>query len=1105
MQSASLVHQLPANTCVGSTLASPAPRAELGRHAVSLLPTVTAFFSSLSPGYTPIGSAPVAFAASDSTRRQDWSETTAGVANQLKLASNFAASWLPQLRVVSEAVSAVCSSILLTNDFSRLLDKKDDHKPSNDSQSNNRGAKAAAFTLVALDTLGCAAATNGERGSAQNPIEVPDSATLSQIGQADYPTDAYYLQTQSFSHNRTEPGVAFGGHYDGGCHTITDLNTCLFSNLEPYANVRNLRLSNSTIDGNRQYLAVLACEMAPHARSSNIRVEHSSVTNRRAGTSDQPTATGVITGHQHTAAQMLGSELHNCAVISSQPHALTGALGGLIDGVVKDAIITHSHVKSAGSSSPTGIGAGQLNGHINGMAVFKSQANTTGRSAVAGIGAGLVMGSLEQLTVAKCQVYTTGKQAHAGIGAGQTGDRNNLNYGFVDDLISVDNQVNTTGSEAATAIAVGQLNGENNKVISVRSSAKATGYNADASIGQGDDTHNTGESRNQVIVNSTVDSEYGIASLGLGTVRSMTALNNKITFIDRIKLNKKILVNNTLIVNNTFVVNGTKEENKEIILTKKMTIIDAGLNHNVSTIDSANLCRHADPRLVHPNCTVTSPLLNHNCSSSPLDKLNSTFWIPIEINGTETFNRIGQSADYPTHAHYLQTSNLNGSQFNSNMSLIFSGHYDGQNHVIEDLPACLFQHLRGTVRNLHLTRARISADDQSAGVVACKMSDASTIDNITVSDSQVATRGPAMAGIICGERVGLANQITRVEVTNSSVSTQGNGAHAGVIAGQCHGQTHQASIHNSQASTEGYGACAGVGGGTVKGRLAEATFTCSRAETNGTEANTGIGAGAVSYGRVGPMTVIDGEVHTRGRRANAGIGAGDIEPFGAVGDINVLKSNVLTEGRHADAGIGVGSLDAVRFGRAYDVRSIGCQARSEGDQAQAGISIGSIDVGSPSVKDERLIDRIANFTSIDNTVTALGQRSHGSVHGVLLDRGNTGHKAQPVGSMVVNTRVSDRINDIRHLNQDSLKKNASTLCASADPRFVQPDCQTSADALAQNCPLPPPLLIATPPLASGMNIALVTALVAGGAFLLGAGVFGAYWYIRHRETQTRNN
>ena len=135
---------------------------------------------------------------------------------------------------------------------------------------------------------------------------------------------------------------------------------------------------------------------------------------------------------------------------------------------------------------------------------------------------------------------------------------------------------------------------------------------------------------------------------------------------------------------------------------------------------------------------------------------------------------------------------------------------------------------------------------------------------------------------------------------------------------------------------------------------------------------------------------------------------------------------------------------------------------------------------------------------------ALGQRSHGSVHGVILDQGNTGQKVQPVGSVVVNTRVSDRINDTRHLNQDSLKQNASTLCASADPRFVQPDCQTSTDALTQNCPLPPPLLTVAPA-AGGINIALVTGLVVGGAFLLGAGVFGAYWYVRHREAQKRNN
>ena len=56
------------------------------------------------------------------------------------------------------------------------------------------GYAAAALIMVALDSLTTAAATPaaGERGSAQNPIPVPDRETLSKIGQNGYPTYAYY-------------------------------------------------------------------------------------------------------------------------------------------------------------------------------------------------------------------------------------------------------------------------------------------------------------------------------------------------------------------------------------------------------------------------------------------------------------------------------------------------------------------------------------------------------------------------------------------------------------------------------------------------------------------------------------------------------------------------------------------------------------------------------------------------------------------------------------------------------------------------------------------------------------------------------------------------
>ena len=1056
MQSASFVPSPPAHACTGFASASQAPRAGLGGHGVAVLPMVTAFFSSLSPGYQPTDSGPVVSFTSGSAQQQNWSEATAGAVQQLKLASNIASSWLPQFRVVSEAITAVCSSFALAHDLGRVLDKKDDQKSSDNGQSTNRTAKAAAFTMVALDTIGCVA---GEPGSAQNPIKVGDSKTLDQIGQPGYPTDAYYLQNQSFSHNSTKPVVAFHGHYDGGCHTITGLQTCLFSNLGPYAEVGNLRLADNTIDGNSQYLAVLACEMAPYARSSNIWVEHSHVSNRRTGRSGEPTATGIITGYQHRGAHIIGSELHNCSVISSADHALAGALGGQIDGLVKDAVIAHSQVKTAGTDAPAGIGAGKLTGHMVGMKVFDSQTDTTGNYAVAGIGAGLVHGTLEGMTVAKCRVYTKGKQSHAAVGAGQTGDGNRLDYGFVDGLVSVENQVNTAGQEAATGIAVGQLHGENNRVTSVRCSTRATGRNANTGIGHGSDRYNTGESRNLVIVNSTVDSRNGIASLDRGAVRGMTSLNNR---------------------------------------------IHGRLQHSSGTVDFSHLCRGADSRLVSADCTVVPALQYNKCSPA---RPSASSWLPIEINDTDSFNRIGQQADYPKNAHYLQTNNLNGSQLNHDSARIFSGHYDGQHHVIENLSACLFKHLLGTVRNLHLTRAQITADGQSAGVVACLMSDASTIDNITVSDSQVFTRGPALAGIICGERQGLANQITRVEVTNSSVHTQGEQAHAGVIAGQCHGQTHQADIHNSQASTEGYGAFAGIGGGTVKGRLAEATFTCSRASTCGRQAKAGIGAGVVRYGRVGPMTVIEGEVHTRSRRAHAGIGAGDIELFGAVGDSDVLNSKVLTRDRDADAGIGAGSLDAARFGRAYGIRAIGCRARAEGDQSQAGIGVGGIDINTGEIGDGRQIHRIANFTSINGTVEALGRQSHASVNGVFRDWGSTGQKAQPVGSVTINTRIGNRLHDSKNINQGALEpQRLSTLCASADPRYVQPDCQTNPDAL--NCPaLPalPALPVATPAAPAltdsfGFIATVLGGLVAGGLVLVGCTALGVYCYNRHRQS-----
>ena len=445
----------------------------------------------------------------------------------------------------------------------------------------------------------------------------------------------------------------------------------------------------------------------------------------------------------------------------------------------------------------------------------------------------------------------------------------------------------------------------------------------------------------------------------------------------------------------------------------------------------------------------------------------------------------------------MQTGDLNGTQVNTSRSLTFTGHYNGQNHTIRDLQTCLFNDLRGTLRNLHLTGARVSSVGQPAAVLACRMSDASTVDNITFSDCQVTNRGPAPAGIVSAERQGRANQVTRIKVHSAMVATDGDAAHAGVIAGQCHGQTRQVDIAGSRVITHGEGACAGVGGGTVQGRFDDASFLCSQVGTTGRTARAGIGAGRVAYGRVGPMTVIQGAVNTTGVLAHAGIGAGEIEKFGAVGDITSLQSQVMTSGLDADAGIGAGVLDAERFGRAMGIDAVDCEVHTRGPQTHAGVGVGSLRLQASDT--EPYAVRLANFTSINNTVKASGVRSHASINGLFLNRNGVAGEARLPSTVALNTRVNDRIYDRGYVNKDGL-------CARADPRFVNPNCQPRPFSLAQSCSLPS---VATPtgvatsvaPALVAASPSLVAGLILGSFVLFGGSALAAYLYTRHRREQ----
>ena len=1054
MQPLSFAHHVTPGKTANPGYTAPAPSGTSGGFSVAVLPIITTFLSSLSPEFTPERIRQKSLVSDSGESRKNWQDSTNDAVQKLKLACTIASCWVPQVKVVSDAVTSIFSSFSLAHELGSILKDKEGEKNRAPVTASLSGPTAAALTLVALDSLTTAAATPaaGERGSAQNPIPVPDSEILSKIGQDGYPADAYYIQNGSFTHNGIVPGASFRGHYDGGCHTINDLHTCLFSNLEPYAEVRNLRLANATMDTDRQYLALLACEMAPHSLVSNITVEHVNITNRARGNDSAPAATGVICGHQQWSSRVMATNVRHCSVSTTGNHSMAGVLGGLVNGLNQDAVVDHCRVETSGHHAPAGIGAGKLSGLTKDMTVLDSQVTTSGESSVAGVGAGLAPGVLEQVGVVNGRVRTSGKRAFAAIGAGQVGYPRSLDYGLIDGLLSVNGSVITGGERAFTGIGSGQLNGETNRVTSVNSTVLARGDMAGAGIGNGDTGVDTesGENRNLVIVNSSVDTEGGgDAGMVQGIVRNLTIVNSRLG--DR-------------------------------------------LFRDEGSVDLSKLCAEADSRFIASDCTIKpGPAHWNSASLAPCD---GSFRVPIEISDAESLNRIGSPA-YPSDAHYVQTGDLNGTQVNTSRSLTFTGHYNGQNHTIRDLQTCLFNDLRGTLRNLHLTGARVSSVGQGAAVLACRMSDASTVDNIIFSDCQVTNRGPAPAGIVSAERQGRANQVTRIKVHSAMVATDGDAAHAGVIAGQCHGQTRQVDIAGSRVITHGEGACAGVGGGTVQGRFDDASFLCSQAGTTGRAARAGIGAGRVAYGRVGPMTVIQGAVNTTGVQAHAGIGAGEIEKFGAVGDITSWQSQVMTSGLDADAGIGAGVLDAERFGRAMGIDAVDCEVHTRGPQTHAGVGVGSLRLQASDT--EPYAVRLANFTSINNTVKASGVRSHASINGLFLNRNGVAGEARIASTVALNTRVNDRIYDRGYVNKDGL-------CTRVDPRFVNPNCQPRPFSLAQSCSLPSvatPTGVATPvaPALVAASPSLVAGLILGSFVLFGGSALAAYLYTRHRREQ----
>ena len=995
----------------------------LGGFTVSVAPIITAFFSSLSP------------ACGLDNRRQmsefvgnlpdsSGSQAKAGeVVQKVKLACNVLSSWAPSVRVVTDVVANLCSSLSLAQDFGQVLEAGKENKRQSTPASISVPA-GAALALVALDNLGGAAAVPapGERGSPQNPIQVLNSETLGKIGQdGDYPADAYYLQNVSFPHEIEKPGAIFNGHYDGGCHTISGLKTCLFSDIGRHGVVRNLRLYNATIIDSLPAQGVLACTMAPFSTARNILVEQAEVRNRANGNNRRDlAATGSLVGHQHHSARITDVDLRYCRVGNTGSYAAAGAVGGRIEGKLERVNAGYCLVYTRGEWSPAGIGAGQLKGQIKDLAVTDSRAETDlssaysgigagwvmpdgtiermsvkrcdaeakGRLGSAGIGGGMIIGDLKQLTVVDSEVKTTNTKGFAGIGGGRVGDDDYGDLGRVSDMTFVQSKVSTEGERAHAGLIAGWLHGKAREIASVDCEVYAEGVDAKTGIGVG---------------------------INDGDIQDFTSVRDRAQNRD----------------NSSHLLAGVDWGTR-----KGISFLDPMLNgqEKVNPLPTpSDLCANADPRLVDSDCIERQPaVFEWRCASAGLGRLNGSVWLPIEVNDEKTINSIGRSARYPSDAHYVQTSNLDGARLDGNSSLVFDGHYDGRNHIIRNQHTCLFDNLRGTLKNLRLADARITAYGKDAAVVACKMDDGGIIEDIWIGNSSVTTRGPALAGLVSARRTGEFNRVSRVEIDNSRVETQADDALAGAVAGQCHGVTERVDVHRTRVKTCGASAHGALAGGTVQGKLESFAAICSQVETGGPGAMAGIGAGVLlADGQIKGLTVVNGSVCTAGDGSDAGVGAGQIQSSGRLRETSALYTRVHTAGRGASAGVGAGRV--VEGGTVARVTGFKSEVITTGAESDAGFGVGTIDTTGY---------RLLGLKSAYNVIRTKGDSSRTSITGNLAAGGSV---------FVADSDTIDTFVNSVFKNNSVPQDTRNSFCGYADRRLVAPDCHINRTALPGNC------------------------------------------------------
>ncbi len=286
---------------------------------------------------------------------------------------------------------------------------------------------------------------------------------------------------------------------------------------------------------------------------------------------------------------------------------------------------------------------------------------------------------------------------------------------------------------------------------------------------------------------------------------------------------------------------------------------------------------------------------------------------PILVADAETLGKIGRDRNYPPNGNYqLTVPCIDGGQLRSigNDTHPFTGSLHGEKGTIDNLRNCLMKTMagEGLVYDLRFTGANITSTGPTA-VVACQIKGNARVSNIRVENAHVST---------CGDR-----------------------AYGGVVAGLVEGKVDNAMAVNCTVQTSGEFAHAGIGAGKVDsgGTVANTTAVNCQVNTSDSYAFAAIGAGAVSNGTVTNTRALDCTVETSGDiKSDAGIGAGHgVES--RVTDTTAVNSTVTTSGQGSIAGIGAGWFDG---GTVTGTTAVNCHVTTNGTTASAGIGGGQV-------------------------------------------------------------------------------------------------------------------------------------------------------------------